>query len=387
MGDFGGWTGDVSSADDSDDDQGESSEGSSEQEQGSVDDSPSETNGSVSSDSLGSDEGKGNESVERNGSSPSLSVQSVSDMEDDSDDATIEKNEDDGTSSSVDGSPDIPVPDNAERVDEVAERERRWKIMVWGRPGLFKTHFGCTMPEPVALLDLEGKAQDTAKKFREREICIWEPDDFRDAQSHLSEALDWLRAYRDATGQIGTVVVDSMGMAWEWAQTQYKTEAYPMTENEEVTLSSNLGSSKDSDWQHIKGMHNSEFRRWMVDSDFHFLWTAGEKKDIRRVMSTDKDDDRTPMTNEGEKNNSHKADTILRARYDDQHGKVGDLVKSNFTNNKFVEMELPTFGKLEGVIEGIEAAEADPEGVRRSEINKEHDVKVIRGKPKQYEEV
>lgn len=311
------------------------------------------------------------------------SVDTISESSETTEDETEETEENSGQSDQSSGGSEVavPSPSGATSISNVADRERRWKILVWGQPGLFKTHFSCTMPEPIAFLDLEGKSQDIASKFQDRAIEIWEPTNFRDAQDALHSAIDWLEAYREATGEVGTIVIDSMGLAWEWAKTTYKTESYPMTDNDEVVLSSNIGNSQDSDWQHIKGMHNSEFREVMTDSDFHFLWTSGEKEDYSRVISGDTDTDLTPMTDDGEKNNQHKADSVIRARHDSEKGKVGDLTKSNFTDHKFVGMKRPTFQKFVEAIEDIEEAESSTQDVSTAEIKRDHGIEIISGKP------
>lgn len=273
------------------------------------------------------------------------------------------------------------VPSGAITIDEMVERERRWKILVWGKPGLFKSHFAYTMPEPIVFIDLEGKADDISHKFKDKEVYFWQPETFREAQENLSSGLDFLEERRKKTGDVGSVVIDSMGLAWEWAKTTYKRETNPMKSDsdlKDVTLSSNIGSSKDSDWQHIKGMHNSEFRKWMIDSDFHFLWTAGEKEDY--ATQIEDDPDVTPLMQNGEKDNEHKADSVLRAREGEEGEKIGDLTKSNFTDSKFVGLERPTFDKLKNVIEDIEEIETTDRKDKK-QVEDKHGVEITRGSP------
>lgn len=309
---------------------------------------------------------------------PEISPMSVEEMASNGDEGIAEETTDDSPSLTTESI----TPEGALSVEDMVQRERRWKVLVWGPPGLFKSHFCYTMPEPIAYVDLENKAQDIVHKFRKKEIYFWQPTNFREAQEDLAEALDYLEAVRDETGQVGTIVVDSMALSWEWAKTAYKKEAYPMKDENDVTLSSNMGSSQESDWQHIKGMHNSEFRQWMTDSQFHFCWTAGEKEDYASVMSGESDSKTTPMKAEGEKNNEHKADSIIRAREDENGNKIGDLVKSNFTASKFKSLQRPTFEKMRDVIEGIEEAESSQKGVKKSELESDFDVEIVRGKPK-----
>ncbi|MFB6282549.1 MAG: AAA family ATPase [Halobacteria archaeon] len=304
-------------------------------------------------------------------------IKSAKDMTDDSQGKEPEDGSQSG-SAAPEPSEGPPQPDHSVPVDVAAERDRRYKVLVWGPPGLFKTHFGYTSPEPVAIIDTERKADDIAHKFADKNIQIWQPENFHEAQDALQEALDWLQWYLDNEGKRGTVVVDSMSEVWEWAKTAYKREAYPMTDNEEVTLSSNIGSSKESDWAHIKGMHNDEFRQWMEDAPFHFVWTCGETEDFNAAISGEGGGD-TPMKAEGEKNNVHCADSIIRARYDENGNKVGDLTKSNFTDNKFLGLERPTFPKLRSAIERIEEGERKDES--RESVEDDLDVEIVKVHP------
>lgn len=310
---------------------------------------------------------------EANEDVPDVSVSSVAEM----DEPEPEPETEDVSTNTVEESP--LVPEGAMTIDEMNQKERQWKMLVWGRPGLFKSHFAYTMPEPIVFIDLENKAEDISHKFSHKEVYFWQPTDFREAQQALAEGLDFLEKVKDQRGDTGTVVIDSMSLAWEWAKTAYKRETNPMKSEDDlkdVTLSSNMGSSQDSDWQHIKGMHNSEFRQWMTDSQFHFLWTAGEKEDYASVMSGEADG--TPMMADGEKDNPHKADSVIRARYDGGQ-KVGDLVKSNFTDNKFAGLERPTFSKVAEVIESIENAEASQDGIKKSDLEGEFEVEIRKG--------
>ncbi|PHQ43924.1 hypothetical protein Z052_01940 [Halorubrum sp. C191] len=301
------------------------------------------------------------------------SVTSAVDMTDTPDDES--NGADDGVSGeTADGAPEPPTPSSAISVEQAAERDRRWKIMAWGPPKLFKTHMGFTMPEPVAFLDLEGKADDIAHKFTNREVQIWQPKSmtaepdtkFRRTRKALDEALEWLDWHREKRGVTGSIVVDSMSLMWEWAQTHHILENYKLKDPEEVELSANFNSSQESDWQVIKEYHNGEFRGRIVDSPYHFYWTAMERVDFEETFEDEQD--RQYYEPKGEKNNPYKADTILRARKDDDSGKVGDLVGSNFTDNVFVGMEKPTFPKVRDAVNRIEEAESSDEPVAVDEL-------------------
>ncbi len=348
------------------------------------DESAEEEDEDDSDEEESSDGGWGSSDDDDSEEAPEPSVESVEDMEDD--DAGESKGSAQNESSgdlSDSGGP--PVPENSITVKEAADRDRRWKIMVWGPPKLFKTHFCYTMPEPIAFIDLEGKADDIASKFAGKEIQVWQPKDmtanpdtkFRRAKKALDEALEWLDWHRENNGEIGSIVVDSMSLMWEWAQVHHKLENYPLKDEEEIDLSSNFNSSQESDWAVIKEYHNGEFRERITDSPYHFCWTAMERVDFEQTF--EEGSDQQIMEPTGEPKNTYKADTIIHARKDPDRGKVGDLTGSNFTDNVFVGMEKPTFPKVSDAIERIQGAESSDNPDSRSEISDQIDAAELVG--------
>ena len=81
---------------------------------------------------------------------------------------------------------------NAMDVNEASEQESQHKIMCWSDEGQGKTHFGYTMPDPICFIDTENKADDIAHKFEDKDVYIWQPEDFDEACQHRDEALNFL---------------------------------------------------------------------------------------------------------------------------------------------------------------------------------------------------
>lgn len=339
----------------------------------------SEDSEETEDDSSDNSWGGSTEDDEEDGESPDdseaaqPSIESVEDMEEESDEESSQSEESADSGGSGNGP---PVPASAVGPDELMDRDRRWKIMTWGPPKLFKTHFAYTMPEPIAYIDTEGKADDILSKFSGKEIQFWRPDEmtakpdtkFRRVKKALDEALEWLDWWYENEGKIGTIVVDSMSLVWEWAQRHHKLENYPLKDAEEVSLSSNFQSSQESDWAVIKEYHNGEFRERITDSRYHFYWTAMQRVSFEETFEDE--DNRQIYEPKGEPNNDHKVDTIIRARKDKERGKVGDLVGSNFTDNVFVGLKKPTYPKVQKAINEIMAAEGSDDSVDRSELAK-----------------
>jgi hypothetical protein len=347
-----------------------------------TEDTSSDSTETDDTESESSDEAWGGSDSESDSEAAQPSAESLDELEAD-DTGQEEETEESGNSGRSQQSSGPPAPSNSISPEEAADRDRRWKVMVWGPPKLFKTHFAYTMPEPIAFLDLEGKADDLAKKFTGKNIQIWQPKDmeadpdtkFRRAKKALHEALNWLDWYRENEGKVGTIVVDSMSLMWEWAQFHHKIENYPLKDPEEVDLSANFQSSQESDWSIVKEYHNGEFRELITDSPYHFYWTAMERVSFEKTF--DDDDNRQIMEPRGEPNNDYKADTVIRARKDSERGKVGDLVGSNFTDNVFVGLRKPTFPTVKDAIERIENAEAGSSDVSRSQMADDIDAEAI----------
>ena len=303
-------------------------------------------------------------------------IESMEGMDDQSSpkDSGMAESAPDGGSEDSHGPPEFG---DALTPQEAAAGDRRWKVLVWGPPKLFKTHFCFTTPAPVAFLDLEGKADDISLKFSEREIRIWQPKrmtaepdtKFRRAKKALLQALEWLDWHREHNDQLGTIVVDSMSLMWEWAQFHHKIENYPTKDPDEIELSAHFKSSKESDWAVIKEYHNGEFRDLITDSPYHFCWTAMEREDYKKRL--EEDSSIRFMEPKGEPNNDYKADTVIRARKDDDRGKVGDLVGSNYTDNVFVGLQKPTFPKVRDAVERIAEVEATDESTTRGSLASE----------------
>lgn len=265
-------------------------------------------------------------------------------------------------------------------VGQASELPHQWKIEVWGPPGLFKTHFCFTMPEPVVLIDTEGKAHDIAHKFEDKAIHIFQPDNYQQASKALDGAIEILDQYREEQNVIGTIAVDSMSIMWELAQQFYVERWYPDDDRPLDEIREDFKSAMQSggagDWKQIKKYHNTEFRDVMVQAPYHICWSAMSTEDYSAVMEEGLD--HTPMKPAGEKNNVYKVDSIIRGRWDENGHKVGDLEKSGLTNHQYKGLLNPTFKKHKRLVEALSEWEADDEVPDVVEID-DHDTVITQG--------
>jgi len=241
------------------------------------------------------------------------------------------------------------VAPNAMNTNEAAEQPYLWRILGWAQPGKGKTHFGYTMPQPVCIIDTEGKAHNLASKFEDKVTYIWQPDDYDEARDALDEAIEVLRKYLDK-GHRGTIVVDSMSEMWEWSKQKYVSKAYQGKTLDEVNLSSNMGRSKESDWKVIKRYHNKRFREVMIDTPFHLYWTAMETDDYEAIMEGEDGNPKKPV---GERDNTYKVDQVLRFVEGADGEPVGQLQKNGLSKFSYTGLRYPTFDKHQQVCEEI----------------------------------
>jgi O6-methylguanine-DNA--protein-cysteine methyltransferase len=263
-------------------------------------------------------------------------------------------------------------------VNEAADMEKRWSMLVWSDPGKGKTHFGYTTKEPVCIIDTEGKAHHLSDKFTDKTVRLFQPSDYDEALDALHDALDLLHDVYEKHGRVGTIVVDSMSIMWEWSQQKYVDKFYRGKDVDEVEFSSAIGSGGQSDWKQIKRYHNVKFRQAILDSPFHFVWTAMSADDYEAAIENDINF--TPKKPSGEKNNEYKASEVLRLRENDAGDTVGELEKSDKIKHHYTDLNDPDFPKHKEVVEAIKNAEAGDRSIQS--VESEFDVTVFEGNPR-----
>lgn len=273
------------------------------------------------------------------------------------------------------------IAPNAMTHEESVAKERLNKVLVWANPGDGKTHFAYTMPDPVVIIDTEGKADEIAHKFEgtgNGDPYVFQPENFDEAMDSLKQSFEILRAYKEEFDVIGTVVVDSMSIMWEWAQQKYIDTYYGNVDSADVELTSGIGGGQ-SDWKKIKDYHNNQFRQQMENCDFHFCWTAMREDDLAEKLQ--KDLDVAPDKPAGEKNNVYKANTILRIHRRNEEGiPSGTLQKSGAVKYRYSGLEYPTFDKHQAILDALEEVERGEQTVE--DVEDEYDITVFEGEPR-----
>lgn len=267
------------------------------------------------------------------------------------------------------------VAPDAISLEEAQESEYKWRILVWAKEGRGKSHFAWTMPQPLAFIDTERKADAIVHKFDldSDKVKLWQPTDFDEAEESLDQAI----AFLDQTDEVGTIVVDSMEKIWEWAQVKYINIHYPGKDPEDVELKTAVGSA-NPDWPKIKSYH-SNFRDKMFDTDHHICMTATEKDDIEEQVG---DDNRNAKKAGGERYNKHEATEVIRLIDGRDNIPTGIHKKSGLVKHKYVGLEYPTFPKHRDLVREIEDAELNDDDPKETVS---FDVKITEGLPEYNE--
>lgn len=293
------------------------------------------------------------------------------DAEDPEPDEADESSESEPTDDSS-GLPEVDVSSiapGATTREEAAAQDSVHSLLVWGPEGSGKSHIAHSAPEPICVIDTEGKADELAAKF-DKEIYYWHPEDYQEAVEAMEEAFDVLGAYLDK-GVRGTLVVDSMSVMWEWAQIDYAKKVYQTEDLSEVNFGSQLQGEKD--WSAIKARHNDDFRDEILDSPFHVVMTSGQKEDYNAVFEGAEG---KPMKPDGEKHNKYAVKDVVRLRREDGET-VGDLYKAALTRYAFKGLPWPEWDDIREKIQDLFEAEMsdDPVNVEDWEVD------VVKGQP------
>ena len=223
--------------------------------------------------------------------------------------------------------------------EEVALWDIPFRILIWGAPNSGKTHFALTFPEPICIVDTEGRYPLIIKKFRVCKDCgnDWVSSDMNpktmkpvgilecpscgsknvrlkdirgircksgaQAQKAADMFLKILDDHHNKTGEIGTIVVDNASKIWDWNQSEYSIKKYGSEPSD--THLDPMG-----DYKFINPQHNEYFRDKILGSIHNVVMIATMKAQYSK-------DDRYKIIGsgaDGQKHNPFAVDwTIINA--------------------------------------------------------------------------
>ena len=232
------------------------------------------------------------------------------------------------------GTPTPPTPSTApiinttmmvETAEDMLEKEELYRILHFGLPGTGKTHFGLTLPEPVCVIDTEGRAHLIVGKFKVCKECEHEwysptlqcpkckstnirPKDIRRIQvrtmEQLYQAVDImltiLNDVKEKTGKTGTLMIDSYTRAWIEAQNEHTKNKYG-----DGSTYTDVKLDPMADYKFINPRHN-DLRDTILDSGFNVYFTATQGNEFG-------DDRFNPIgvRPEGQKHNQYAVDYFM----------------------------------------------------------------------------
>jgi hypothetical protein len=203
-------------------------------------------------------------------------------------------------------------------IEDIVKRPIKSRILVYGSTHTGKTHFACTMPEPVFILDSEDRAGIIIGKFSNEEgyaknIKIAKWTTFSQLERLVNASLRMLEKHYQNTcefdddgnlikeGEVGTIVIDSMSQAWDAVHEAYIDEKFGAD-----AVRTEVHLDPMNDYKTLNEMHNS-VRESITTSRFNCCFTCTAKSVYDK-------EDRFKITGlkpEGQKKNTYMVDVVL----------------------------------------------------------------------------
>lgn len=260
-----------------------------------------------------------------------------------------------------------------QKISEVIGESRPWKIQVEGEFKAGKSRFALSVlkhlyieeglkPEEIKfiIIDLDngvipliGQGLAPPELISANSIEYMMCTDFSEVLEATEEAFKILEEHKKKYGLKGCwLMVDNMGMAWEWARDYFSRIVYgkPMQEllieAKKRALNNAAQKGKTSgripgnpfdqmtDYAIINPLHN-DWAESIKNSGYNFIWTALLK--YEEIEAAGNQHIRV-VKPEGQKHNSARVDFILRKTVEDDTY-LGAMVGSRQTSGKFAQIK------------------------------------------------
>lgn len=229
-----------------------------------------------------------------------------------------------------------------------------FRDLIWGPQNAGKTHFLCTHPEPICIIDTEDRVKLIMPKFRVCKDCdenyvTSEPHpkkpntisgskecpscgskntrlkDIRKIKVNTSEeaklAAQTFIDLLDKSGKIGTIGVDNISKIWDKLQNEYAA-------GKGLEINDHLDPRDD--YKKINPQHNENFRDLLLSTKHNVVLIATarplyDKDDRYKIVGTG---------SEGQKHNPFAVDWVIYTEEGQMLGQDGKLVGNGiFTAN------------------------------------------------------
>jgi hypothetical protein len=273
------------------------------------------------------------------------------------------------------GSSNAPTKNKAQfqKISEVVGEGRPWKIQMEGEFKSGKSRFALSVlkhlyieeglkPEEIKfiIIDLDngvvpliGQGLVPPELIQSNSIEYMMCTDFSEVLEATAEAFNILEEHKKKYGLKGCwLMIDNMGMAWEWARDYFSRIVYgkPMQEllieAKKRALNNAAQKGKTSgripgnpfdqmtDYAIINPLHN-DWAESIKNSGYNFIWTALLK--YEEIEAAGNQHIRV-VKPEGQKHNSARVDFILRKVIEDDVY-LGLMVGSRQTSGKFAQVK------------------------------------------------
>lgn len=229
-----------------------------------------------------------------------------------------------------------------ESPEDMAELERIFRVLNFGKPGTAKTHLGLDMPAPVIAIDTENRVHIISKKFKHCNECEhdWFARTFvcpkcnskdirlkdirrinvnnvEELDAAIDAAIIILRDVKSRTGTVGTIMIDSWTETWNMVHEEHYDKYYNGLNPSEVQL------NPRDDYKHINPRHN-KLRKKLMMCGFNVYLTATEG-DV--YGKGDQQFDIIGVKPEGQKHNPHAVDWWMHSFL--YNGKIAVMFEKN----------------------------------------------------------
>lgn len=220
------------------------------------------------------------------------------------------------------------------------------RILVYGYRSSGKTHFACSAPSPVIVLDSENRVGIIVGKFSEidgkqKRIYSKQWRNFEQLDKATDMAIKTLTNNKKKTGETGTIVIDSVSRVWDEIHNDYIKKKYG-----ENAIRSEVKLDPMNDYKELNEIHNKWLQK-LLDSGINIILTATAKGDY-----TEDRYNPSGVKPEGHKHLPHAVDYVIH-NYQKEDTIYSQIQKNSQILAELDEIKLMDYPKFEKIIEKL----------------------------------
>jgi len=229
---------------------------------------------------------------------------------------------------------------------DMIQNPNAMRILIYGHRSSGKTHFACSAPSPVIVLDSEGRVGIIVGKFseidgRQKRIFAKQWRNFEQLNNSTDLALKTLMNHKKKTGEIGTIVIDSVSRVWDEIHNDYIKKKYG-----ENAIRSEVKLDPMNDYKELNETHNKWLQK-LLDSGINIILTATAKGDYSEDRFNP-----SGVKPEGQKHLPHAVDYLIH-NYQKDDSIYSQIQKNSQILAELDEIKLMDYQKFEKIVEKL----------------------------------